>query len=217
MSRLLSLLDKLPLTLIVNLPENSIELAKAAEEGGADALTVPIDPSVKDKKQLISIVDTAKVPVGARLRGDISEDEVIGLKKLGVDFIDFDLTGAAAWMLKLTGVGKIATLDSRYIVEDLTRLSDRPINGIDAAIVPDESIGRDLMVGDLQEYITICLSTGLPVIVPTQKLIRISEVPIIWDTGAKGILLTDIVTGTSSKSLKAVTKEFKEAIKALEE
>jgi len=217
MSKLISLIKKGTMTLIVSLPDNSAELAKAAEDGGADAIMVPIDPLVKDKKQLISIIGSARVPVGAKLSTDISEAEVKGLQKLGVDFFDFDFYSAPAWLLKMKDAGKIASLDSKYIVDDLTRLSEKPIDGIDAAIVPNESFGKDLTVGDLQQYITICLSTGLPVIVSTQKLVRVSEVPILWDTGAKAIILTDIVTGNSAKSIQAVTKEFKAAAEALKE
>lgn len=217
MSRLVSLLNEEHLTLIVGIADNSLELAKAAEEGGADAIIIPVDPAVKDKKQLIDIVESAKVPVGARLSTGISEAEVKGLQKLGIDFFDFGISASPVWMMKLKGTGKIASLDPKYVVDDLTRLTDKPIDGIDAAIVPQELYGRDLTVGDLQQYISICLSTGLPVIVPTQKLIRVSEVPIIWDTGAKGILLNSFVIGTSPKTLKAITSEFKEAIQALKE
>ena len=49
MSKLSSLLNKEPLTLIVRLPENSLEMAKAAEEGGAHAVCLNMDISDKDK------------------------------------------------------------------------------------------------------------------------------------------------------------------------
>lgn len=217
MGKLLSLLDKNQLTLIVSLPENSIEFAKAAEESGADAIAIKIDPESKDKKQLIDIIKSSKVPVGARITGNISEPEINGLNKLGIDFFDISLPEAPGWLLKMKDICKIAALDPEYMVNDLTKLADRSINGIDAAIISESDIGKDLTVGDLQQYITIALSTGLPVIVPTQKLIRVSEVPIIFDTGAKAIMINDIVAGTSIQSLKAVTKEFKEAIEALKE
>ena len=81
----------------------------------------------------------------------------------------------------------------------------------------EEELGKDLNVGDLQQLITIAMSTALPVIVPTQKTIRASEVPIIWDTGAKGIMLGGTVTGDTPDSINAVTKEFRSAIEAIKE
>jgi hypothetical protein len=215
MVKLISLLDKNLLTLIVFLPENSMELAKAAQDCGADAIVLNIDPESKDKKQLIEIIKSSKLPVGARITGNISEQEIKGFNKLGIDFFDISLNEAPGWLLRMKDICKIAALDPEYMVNDLTKLADRSINGIDAAIISESDIGKDLTVGDLQQYITIALSTGLPVIVPTQKLIRVSEVPIIFDTGAKAIMINDIVAGTSAKSIKAVTKEFKEAIEAL--
>jgi hypothetical protein len=59
------------------------------------------------------------------------------------------------------------------------------------------------------------MSTTLPVIVPTQKSIRASEVPIIWDAGAKGIMIGECVTGKTATSIKAVTKEFRAAAEAI--
>lgn len=218
MSKLISLLNKNPMTLIVSIPQARVEMAKAAEDAGADAVCIRLD-TAKDKSDLIKIVDCVKIPVGATLEGEsaVSETQMTGLYKLGFDFFDMSLAGIPSWALKLEGLGKIVALDQDYSAYDLTGLSQRSIDAIDAAVIPKEALGKDLLVGDLQHYITICLSTGLPVIVPTQKMIRVSEVPIIWDTGAKGIILTDIVAGNTLQSLKAVTKEFKEAIENLKE
>jgi hypothetical protein len=215
MGKLSSLLSKEPLTLIVRLPENSAEMAEAARSGGAHAVAMSIDPSQKDKKDVISIIKSLDIPVGITLENNIGAQELAGLVKLGVDFVDLPLAGARENPVKGPGFDRILALGPDYNAIDLTRLSEGSCAGLDAAVILEEEWGRELTVGDLQQYITIAMSTMLPVIVPAQKAIRISEVPIIWDTGAKGIMIGGNVTGDDPVSLKAVTAEFRAAIESL--
>jgi hypothetical protein len=50
------------------------------------------------------------------------------------------------------------------------------------------------------------------VIVPTQRSIRTSEVAIIADTGAKGLMLTPVVTGTIPKHVEKAVREYRIAV-----
>jgi len=215
MSRLVSFLSKEPLTLIVKLAENTVEMAKAAEASGADAICLSYS---EDKDVLRDIIDAVKIPVGMSLDENIlTEAEMKDFKKLGFDFIDIPLNDAPDHLLKMGGFGRILSLDPDYSELDLTRLSDRPIDGLNAAVIMPEDWGKDLNVGDLQQYITIAMSTTLPVIVPAQKSIRASEVPIIWDTGAKGIMIGGNIVGNSIESLKAVVKEYRSAMETIKQ
>jgi hypothetical protein len=215
MSRLVSLLSKEPLTLIVKLPENTVEMAKAAEASGAGAICLNYS---EDKDALRDIIDAVKIPMGMSLDENIlTEAEMKDFKKLGFDFIDIPSNDAPDHLLKIGGFGRILSLDPDYSEIDLTKLSDRPIDGLDAAVIMPEDWGKDLNVGDLQQYITIAMSTTLPVIVPAQKSIRASEVPIIWDTGTKGIMIGESITGDTVASLKAVIKEYRSAIGSIKQ
>jgi hypothetical protein len=214
-TRLISLLNKEPLTLIVKLPENTVEMAKAAEASGADAICLSYS---EDKDTLRDIIDAVKISVGMSLDENIlTEDEMKDFKKLGFDFVDIPSNDAPDHLLKMGGFGRILSLDPDYSGLDLTRLSDRPIDGLDAAVIMPEDWGKELNVGDLQQYITIAMSTTLPVIVPAQKSIRASEVPIIWDTGAKGIMIGENIIGDNVQSMKAVIKEYRSAMETIKQ
>jgi hypothetical protein len=190
-------------------------MAKAAEASGADAICLSYS---EDKDVLRDIIDAVKIPVGMSLDENIlTEAEMKDFKKLGFDFIDIPLNDAPDHLLKMGGFGRILSLDPDYSELDLTRLSDRPIDGLNAAVIMPEDWGKDLNVGDLQQYITIAMSTTLPVIVPAQKSIRASEVPIIWDTGAKGIMIGGNIVGNSIESLKAVVKEYRSAMETIKQ
>jgi hypothetical protein len=217
MSKLSSLLNKGSLTLIVRLPENSTEMAEAAQSGGAHAVVLSFDPEQKDKKDILSIIKSLKIPVGVSLENNIGDQELQGLIKLGVDFVDIPLAGTRENLSKTLACDRILALNPDYNSLDLTRLSEGSCAGLDAAIIMKEEWGKELTVGDLQGYITIAMSTTLPVIVPSQKTVRLSEVPIIWDTGAKGIMIGENVTGDDPATLKAVTTEFRAAIESLKD
>lgn len=228
MSKLVSLFKKKQMTLIVSLPENSSELAVAAEEGGADAIKVHMNVkhaasgtvfgSFKEEKDFIlDILNKVKVPVGlVPGKDDLpNKSEMEALKKMGVDFFDLFHDKIPGWMLKIKSMGKVAALDESYSVERLIELQDLKIDCLEAAIVQKSDYGKDLTVSDLQNYITIAVSSPLPVIVPTQKYIRVSDVPLLWDAGIKSLMIGTIVAGDTAKSIYDSTKKFKEAVNLL--
>jgi hypothetical protein len=67
-------------------------------------------------------------------------------------------------------------------------------------------------VGDLQQYIGIVISAGLPVIIPTDLAIKPSEVAILWDTGAKAVLMTPKALGKNPKAVENNVRQFRIAV-----
>ena len=82
MSRLLEIMKSHPLTLIVNLPKNDVEMAKAACDAGADALV--ISHSENDKE----IINSVLVPVGLDLPRNKAK-ELVPLLASDFDFMNF--------------------------------------------------------------------------------------------------------------------------------
>lgn len=199
MSKLLKMLKEKPLTLIVHLPDNKLELAQAAEAAGAEALM--IDQGYDEEK----ILRAVKIPVGLNA-GELKETE------LKFDFINFPAEALGEFG-KLKKIARIASLNENYTLDKLMQVSGKGIDAVDAAIIPLHQFGKELVVGDLQNYIAITLSSAkLPVIIPTQRNIKPSEVAIIWDTGVKGLMLTRVVLGETAKSLEKAVKEYQIAI-----
>lgn len=204
MSKLLKQLKEKKVTLIVELPSNDLPLAQAAIEAGADALIV------KDHEKANEILKGVEVPVGVDLSQStkISEKELKGYDKF--DFISFHFE-VLPTIAKGSKNGRILALNEEYTLDKLIGVEDTGAQAIDAAIVPLSQKNKELMVGDLQNYIAIAISSNLPVIVPTQRHIKPSEVAIIADTGAKGIILTAATLGESQKSLAEAVREFRTA------
>lgn len=207
MSKLLAMLKEKPLTLVVHLPENNIEMAQAAEKMGADALMV--SQGYDEEK----VLDAVSIPVGLDLAASDPKSSA-SLLKLDFDFINFHPSHIEHYeKFKKT---KIAMLDEEFTLDKLMSAMDKKIDAIDAAIIPIAQSPKELVVGDLQNYIAIALSSNLPVLIPTQRNIKSSEVPIIWDTGAKGLILTKVVLGDSVKSVSRVVAEYRVAIDNIE-
>lgn len=218
MPQLVNLLNKNIMTLIVALPKNDPEMAAAAVAAGADGLQLHLNHSnfggfAEEKMNLEKIVKQAKLPVGVVPGSKISasEEEMKEMVKMGFDFFNMDLNYLPPFMLSLKTISKVLALNSKFTMDKLIGLGNLGADALDAAILPVSEWRKEMVVGDLQNYISMVISAGIPVIIPTQRSIRTSEVAIISDTGAKGLSLTSVVMGNTIKSIERAVKEFKQA------
>lgn len=219
MPKLVELLKKNKITLIAALPKNDPELAKAAITGGADALQLHLNVKgfgnfKQEKANLEEIIGLANIPVGIMPgnKKQASEKEIQEIIAMGFDFVNMKRENLPPYYSKIKGVSKIMGLGNRFTIDLVLGIGKHGADALDAAIIPVSEYGKDLVVGDLQNYISIVISAGIPVIIPTQRLIRPSEAAIISDTGAKGLLLTPVVLGTTAKHIEKNVREFRVAV-----
>ncbi len=228
MVKLLDNFEKKKLTLIVSLPDNDIEFAKAAIAGGADALKVHCNIQHKasgvsfgsfaqEKTRFEQILKIAKIPVGIVPGAQVkpTEADMKEAVKMGFDYFDMNVDDIPAFMLGIKNITKIAAVDGKQSMDKVVHLKASHIDGLEAAIVPHLGYGQNLTVGDLQYYISLAISSALPVIVPTQRRIEPDEIPILADTGVKSVMIGAIVTGKTAASIEEATRNFKEAIDQL--
>jgi len=225
--RLLSLLAEGP-RLIVSLPANSPELARAAVEGGTDALKVHIhvrhDASGTqfgslaeergDLEQILSLgLPTGIVP-GAGKRLPTSE-EMDQLAAMGIDFFDMYAEDMPAWLTVFSGMTRAVALHSLAQGDLLADLQALGFELIEAAIIPHEGYGRPLTAADLAAYRKVRNATRLPIIVPTQRAMRPEEAGLlVRDIGINAIMIGAIVTGKEAAGLRAATERFAKGIAA---
>jgi hypothetical protein len=211
MPRLTELLNINKLTLIVDLPQNDPVLAEAAIAAGADALQLHYD---NDQEKLKKILKSTSIPAGIMINkpAQVEKKEVQALGKLGFDFINMKRDDLPEYYSNIKGMAKILGLGNRFTIDLVLGVGEHGADALDAAIIPTAEQGKDLVVGDLQNYISIIIAAGIPVIIPTERAIRPSEVAIISDTEAKGLMLTPVVLGTSAKHIEKNVKEFRVAV-----
>ena len=213
------------LTLMVSLPANDVDLARAARDGGASALKVHTNVGhrasgtafgdVEQERHRIEQIIALGLPTGVvpGEPGRIHRDQVEHVVRLGVAFCDVYLRGAPAWFADgcLPAAAMVATgPDDDPAATSV--LADLGIAAVEASNAEPEAYGTELPFEQLVTYRQIVEASGLPVVVPTQHAITPADVPALLRTGVRGLLLGAVVTGTEAASIREATERFAEAI-----
>lgn len=223
-----------PPTLLVSLPANDPELARAAHDGGAQGLKVHINiehaaagvrfGSLDEEAARIAEIVSLGLPVGI-VPGDSSRmappEDFRRLPELGLDFADLYLGAMPAWLLSAPPIPIMAAFGH----EDMSR-PDRlasvaalpSIEMIEASIVPHAGYGNTLSAGDLADYTTVTRIMGQsdrPVMVPTQRHIVADDLPALTATGIRALLIGAIVTGRSAAEIGVATRVYRDALDQL--
>ncbi len=218
-------------SLLVSLPRNDAEMARAALDAGADGLKVHIGlehfasglrtGSLDDEQDALREICALGAPVGIVPgigEGQASREEMLRLAEIGIDFFDLYATDMPAWMLRMDDcplsvmVAFSATCRPWGLIENVA-LRSRP-EMIEASIMPHEAYGTALTAADVSEYAEIAARVEQPVVVPTQKAVRPEEVAVLRDAGVAALLIGAVVTGTETASMAEATTQFRAAIEA---
>jgi len=225
--RLLSLLRERP-GLIVSLPANTPELARAAAEGGADALKVHLrvrhlasgthfGDLTAERPRLEEVLavglPTGIVPgAGDRLP---APEEMATLGAMGFDFFDMFARDMPAWMLSLTDLTRVVAVDAQVGAEALSALEAVGAEAIEAAVVPPEGYGQPLRAADVATYRRLREATRLPIIVPTERAVTPEEaLLLVGAAGVSALMIGSIVTGREAESVLAATRRYAAALAA---
>lgn len=218
--RVLALLYARP-RLIVSLPSNSLELARAAVEGGADALKVHLNVrhdasgtkfgTLAEERTHLEQILALGLPTGI-VPGVAdalpSRAEMNELAHMGVDFFDLYDHDMPAWMVGFEGLTRTVAMSHATPFEAIAGLEALGFEMLEAAVIPHEGYGQPLSVADLFTYQRLRRATSLPIIVPTQRAIQPEDVPALLATGINALMIGAIVTGREAESLRAATKRY---------
>lgn len=213
-------------SLIVSLPHNTVELALAAAESGADALKVHLNvhhhasgtefgPWDVERAQITQIVRRVGVPVGVVPGAKIiaADEELAEMARLGIDFWDTFVHHALTRLLDRRDMGCMMAVNYQFPLERVHLVAQLGARVIESSIVPSEEYGTPLTARDLINYAVIAEHAGpTPVVIPSQRKMVPSDVPHLKNTGARGLVIGAIVTGHDAVSLAHATGEFRRAI-----
>lgn len=228
MNRLLRLLSSRPL-LIVSLPANSLPLAKAAAEAGADALKVHLHirheasgthfgPLAQERsvlEEILALGLPTAIVVGAE-ESMASAEEMAEIKKMGFEAFDAYAHHLPAWMFALSGMAKMVAVDETYSPKAARRLEALGMDLLEAAIIPPSGYGKPLMLQDLLHYRALREAVSVPIVIPTQRHIQPEEVPLLFNCcRPNALMIGAIVTGAEPDSIGEATARFKQALAEL--
>ena len=230
--RFLDLMTDRKFVLVVSLPSNNLELAKAALEGGADAVKVHCNvwhrasghtfgtyeenkAFLKDLFRLCGEVPVGLVPGTAE--AFIAEDELRELKEMGLDFISAYSHNLPCFAMDYPDVTAAVAIGADYRESELDAVRDSDIAVLEASVVRGEEYGQNLTCADLLCYSSIAKRTGKPCVIPTQKKIRPEDVKHLYRAGCKALMIGAVVFGQdpTPEILREVTVAYRTAVDAI--
>lgn len=216
------------LTLIMSLPENNPEFAKIAFDNGADVVKMHVNlhhhasqhhfSSLEEEQaKLQTILDEATGPCGIVAGSDVEQVRTVYPKliDMGFSFISLYAHHAPLSLLKRQDVYKMIAFDHTYSLESLPMLELLGADVFEASVMSPETYGQPLSVKELLTYKQLCEKTSLPVVVPTQRAIRMDEVSQLAECGVSGIMIGAVVTGTTAAGIGRIVSDFRKAIDTL--
>jgi len=219
-------------SLVVSLPSNNLELAKAALDGGAQAVKVHCNvwhrasghtfgTYAENREFLQQLITLCKdVPVGLVPGGEdafITPEERLELENMGLGFFSSYSQHLPCHMMESKVLTKMVAIDYTYTGNTLDAVRSSGIDVLECSVQPGENYGTDLNYADILRYSDIVTKSGKPCLIPTQRKIKPCEVKHLYEAGCKAVMIGAIVMGKEPdvKQLQAVTSAFREAIDAL--
>jgi putative N-acetylmannosamine-6-phosphate epimerase len=218
--RLLAALRERP-RLIVSLPQNSPEMARAAAEAGADALKVhtnvkheasgTVFGSLAEERDNLQRILALGLPTGIvpGVASSLpSREDMAELEAMGLDFFDLYDHDMPLWISRWQGMTRTVAMSPATPLDAVAGFENLGFEMIEAAIIPHEGYGQPLSVADLVSYRRLRGETKLPIILPTQRAIQPDDVPALIGLGINAIMIGAIVTGREPASLREATAQF---------
>ncbi|WP_068136113.1 hypothetical protein [Limnochorda pilosa] len=214
-------------TLVVSLPRNDPELARAAREGGADLLKVHVNVahrasgntfgSLAEEAERIREIAAAGLPVGL-VPGEermITQEEARGLAAMGVSFIDVYLS-ALRLHLYASGLPVIPAINAETPPSFWAGVRYLPGDWLEASVVPKEGYGQESRGQDLAVLAAVGEATGRKLLVPTQRKMDPADLHLYFRVpGVHAIMIGAMVTGHEAGTLFEATAAFRRALDGL--
>ena len=224
MKRFVELLNQKKMTLVMSLPGNDPALCRAAFEEGADVVKVHINVEhrasgthfgslAQERGVLEEMLACAKGPMGLVPGASVeaAARDVQEASKLGFDFFSIYAHHMPIVTPPVSQTWMVAC-DGSYSPDEVAAMEAMGAGVVEASIMPGAEYGQPLCMRDLLRYRALVSATRLPVVVPTQRLIRPEEVCALGQTGVRGLMIGAVVTGREEESIRKAVSAFRNAI-----
>lgn len=219
------MLRRKPFSLVVSLPANDPEMAKAAWDNGADALKVHVNVGHRasgnvfgtfdeQRDVLNAIVGMSPGPIGIVPGGSVEAalSEIDDIVRAGFGFVSLYAHHMSPLIMSRQDVEKMVAPDYTYSLEEISMFGRFGVDVLEASVIHPQGYGEPLNLRDLVKYRAIAAAVDLPVLVPTQRAIRPEEVRALYDAGVRAVMIGAVVAGKSTEGIAEATRRFRRAI-----
>lgn len=206
-----------------------MDLAEAAMEEGADGLKFHINvhhrASGNDFQELAqyealfrNIRARFSGPLGIVPGGSmdqIHQGEIERLEQIGFDFTSVFAQHMPSFLMHRSQLASTFAVDTMFQPDLLEQVAHFPITAVEASVIPPEGYGAPLNFKDLLLYRQLGEKSGKPIIVPSQRNIKVHDITALADSGISALLIGAIVTGRDVNSLRQAVAAFRNEIDKL--
>jgi hypothetical protein len=197
------LLNQADSPLMAILPHNNDEYARAAYEGGADAIVLGIDKTESmfpglfgsfdlQEDSINEILSTSSIPVGISI-GDsrpLTPESWERIATKSFSFVNMYAHHMPPFVLEDRRMEKLVTIGAGYMVEQIKSMSEMDqVVALEAAIVSSQGRTQVFSVLDLSTLRMISKLSTKPVILRAQKRLELGDIRSLSEVGLKGITL----------------------------
>lgn len=166
----------------------------------------------EEKENITNILlENPNITVGlvpGHIKEEIEEINHIELNSY-VDFIDIFIDSFTTYYLTIPkNIEKVVAINRILNKEELEILDFLKISAIEASIIDKSQYGLKLTLEDILNYSKLANNSPIPILIPTQKLIEPKDIKILYEIGAKGIVLGGISLTTDYENLQKKLYEF---------
>lgn len=219
---LLDLFEEKKMSIIVSLPENRIDLAKAALEAGADALKCHINVNHRASGNtflgLDHYMDTFKHirnlyegPFGIVLYDDMNLKPKVNLDLVGdagFNYFSLYAKDVGSILLHQNKLQKTVAVDDKFTPAKASVIEKLGMEAVELSIVEKVNYGTPLNFEDMTLYQAYRDNTNLPIIIPSQKRLIPEDVAVLHSIGVQSIMLGAMTLGTTEKSIYESVSQF---------
>lgn len=212
--------NKMPI--VVSLPKNDIDMAKAAISAGADAIKMHINVEHRAsgntfydtdyyKDVFLEVRELYEGPLGIVLGDNINNINKVDLKRLkeiGFTYFSVYEKDITSNLLLQNDLEKTVAVNNEFNINHVNVLNQFDMSVIELSIVDPQKYGQPLSLEDLTLYAEFRKKTNLPLMIPSQKKMVPEDLDIIHALGIESVMLGAMTVGTTVDSIYETVKEF---------
>lgn len=209
---------------LVSLPRNDPELARAAVDAGAAAVKVHVNVthrasgrsfgSVEEEGEAIREIGALNVPVGVVPGEDVEtiHETLPALSDLPVDYVDAYAHHLPPEAIESTDLSTWIGPTSEYNTDEILALERTGADVLEASLISKGDYGQAFTAAHAARYTDLADRASLPVVVPTQLALRPEDAAYLADRGVTNFLLGAIVMDATPESVFESTEAFVEPL-----